>query len=170
MQELHLPGRRDPVGAVPIGSAHLRKDADLKKHLVRRGIAALGAIAMAAGFLATAAPPAHSTTTNIVLVGSDTIQNVDDALFAASNDYNVHAVPTSPKTVPADGVGCNTSVTYAGPPVPVGDVLSPNGSGNGRNALVHGSAYNPSAGNYGCVNIARSSGTPRPAGLNGTSQ
>jgi hypothetical protein len=119
-------------------------------------------LSVAAGLLVSAgATAAHAASVNIVAVGSDTIQNVDDVLLSGPGVFNIHAAPTSPQTVPADTTSCQQSVTYAAPPVPGGDVLAPNGSGNGRNALVQGSAYNPAAPNNGCVSIARSSGAPR---------
>jgi hypothetical protein len=129
-------------------------------------------MSVAAGLLITASPPVHAAGPNIVAVGSDTIQNVDDALLSGSNLFNIHAAPTSPQTVPADGVHCSTANTYAAPPVPGGDVLAPNGSGNGREALKQGSYLNGASPNDGCVSIARSSGSPRAnggsPGANGT--
>ncbi len=134
----------------------------MKRHLLRKGAAAFGALGVAAGLLVTASPTVHAASRNIVAVGSDTIQNVDDALLGTQPGvFNIHAAPSSPQTVPADTDHCQQSVTYAAPPVPVGDVLAPNGSGNGRNALVQGSSYNPAVPNNACVSIARSSGTPR---------
>ena len=144
----------------------------MKRSLLRRGAAAIGVLSVAAGLLITASPPVHAASPNIVAVGSDTIQNVDDALLSGAGIYNIHAVPTSPVTVPADGLHCNTTNTYAGPPVPGGDVLAPNGSGNGREALKQGSYLNGASPNDGCVSIARSSGAPRAnggtPGANGT--
>jgi phosphate transport system substrate-binding protein len=123
-------------------------------------------LSVVAGFLLTAAPAANSAGPNIVAVGSDTIQNVDDTLLAGANIYNVHAAPTVAQTVPADNVSCHTARSYIQSPPGVGQTLAPNGSTNGRNALIQGSAYNPagSPANNGCVAIARSSSGPRKGG------
>lgn len=103
----------------------------------------------------------------ITIAGSDTTQDMMAALAAAENAdtgyntdpdnlQNVLAQEFAPKTVPGDAQ-CAT-ITYHTPAGP-GEVLAPNGSSNGRNALK----ASVQAGNS-CVDIARSSAPPRPIG------
>lgn len=110
----------------------------------------------------------------LAVVGSDTTQDVVGALvnnYNADATYNEDAnIPgvdkdnltnvlsqqASPVTVPGDE-HCG-SVTYA-TPAGAGQTLAPNGSGAGRDALK----ASVLAGN-GCIDIARSSSGPRPAG------
>jgi len=111
---------------------------------------------------------------SLAFAGSDTTQNVMGAVignYNADTSYNddpniagddrdtlsnILAVQTSPLTVPADS-HC-AAKTYHTPPSG-SEVLAPNGSGAGRDALK----ASVLAGD-GCIDIARSSGTPRPAG------
>jgi phosphate transport system substrate-binding protein len=103
----------------------------------------------------------------LTLVGSDTTQNVMGSIASQfnadatnntdpDNAVNVFAVQSAPLTAPADGqCAAKTYHTPAGG----GEVLAPNGSGAGRDALQD-SVLNGD----GCVDIARSSGTPRAIG------
>jgi phosphate transport system substrate-binding protein len=111
----------------------------------------------------------------VAFVGSDTTQDVTGSLidsYNADTEYNndpniagddrdnlqdVLSVETNPHTVPADE-DCTTAITYHSP-AGAGETLAPNGSGAGRDALKASVA----AGN-GCIDIARSSGAPRPIG------
>ncbi len=101
----------------------------------------------------------------IAVVGSDTTQDVMGAILAASeadptynsdpdNLVNVRSQEPSPGvTVPADDV-CG-STTYQTPP-DAGEVLAPNGSSAGRDALRTAVIFSSD-----CIDIARSSSGPR---------
>jgi phosphate transport system substrate-binding protein len=111
----------------------------------------------------------------VAFAGSDTTQDVMGAvigLYNADTAYNddanvpgderdqlenILSVEANPHTVPADE-DCTTAITYHTPPS-AGETVAPNGSGAGRDALKASVA----AGN-GCIDIARSSGAPRPLG------
>src|SRR5262245_24489134 len=110
----------------------------------------------------------------LAFVGSDTTQDVMGGIVTDYNNdlkyndsgnvpgddrdilHNVLSVETNPHLVPGDE-HCG-DVTYHSPPG-AGEVLAPNGSGAGRDALKASFL----AGD-GCIDIARSSGTPRPIG------
>lgn len=129
------------------------------------------ALGVAAGGLAalalSACLPANGQTEVIAFAGSDTTQDVIGNLVAQYNAdtvynedpdtlVNVLSVETNPKLVPADAdCVAKTYHTPAGP----GEVLAPNGSSNGRNALK----ASVQAGD-GCIDVARSSGPPRAIG------
>lgn len=100
----------------------------------------------------------------LAVAGSDTTENVMAAIVDAENAdtayntdpdnlVNILSVQSTAKTVPADDE-C-AAITYHTPAGP-GEVVSPNGSSAGRNALK----ASVQAGD-GCVDIARSSGPPR---------
>jgi hypothetical protein len=136
----------------------------VKSNLVSKGIAAIGALGVAAGLLVTTAPPAPAAAPVIVAVGAHATEDVMAKLFLGTGVYNIPAQPVSPVTVPADTLSCQTSVTYAQSPISAGQTLAPNGGNLGRDALKQGSPYNVAAPNNGCVSIARSSSGPRKAG------
>jgi phosphate transport system substrate-binding protein len=107
---------------------------------------------------------ADKTSQVITVAGSDTTENVMAGIVAAENAdtayntdpddlQNVLSVQATAKTVPADA-NC-ASITYHTPAGP-GEVVSPNGSSAGRNALK----ASVQAGD-GCIDVARSSGPPR---------
>ena len=147
----------------------------------RRALGAgLVALAAATYSLAVAAPPATALTNVVAVAGSDTTQDLVQAII--TNDglsaTNVKAgnFQATPLTVPADDF-CN-GVTYhlkqgnAG--IGVGETPAPDGSGEGRDALrfsvgktagppgPDSSAYTGIANaTGGCVDIARSSGGRR---------
>lgn len=101
----------------------------------------------------------------LTIVGSDTTQDVMQDIVDTYNAggetlnqdgdifVNVLSQQSTPVTAPADDE-CG-ALTYA-TPAGAGQVLAPNGSSNGRNAL-RDSVNNGD----GCVDIARSSSTPR---------
>jgi phosphate transport system substrate-binding protein len=108
--------------------------------------------------------PNDNVQQTITLAGSDTTENVMAALAAdmnadanynkdPDNVVNVLSVESSAKVVPGDA-NCAT-ITYKSPPG-AGQVVAPNGSSAGRNALK-ASVNNGD----GCIDIARSSGPPR---------
>jgi len=107
---------------------------------------------------------AGSDTTQDVMGGiiadyqADTKYNDDPNVAGDDRDilHNVLSVETSPHLVPGDE-HCG-DITYHSPPG-AGEVVAPNGSGAGRDALKASFL----AGD-GCIDIARSSGTPRPIG------
>jgi hypothetical protein len=139
----------------------------VKSSILRRALAAAGALALTTGALVASASGAPASSPHLVAVGSHADEQVMDALLSGTGVFNIYAQPSSPQTVSSDGVSCNQSVTYASTPVPVGDVVAPNGGNLGRDALRQGSAYNPTGAvppNNGCVAIARSSSGPRKAG------
>jgi hypothetical protein len=136
----------------------------VKSNLVSKGIAAIGALGVAAGLLVTTASPAPAAAPVIVAVGAHATEDVMAKLFLGTGVYNIPAQPVSPATVPADTISCQTSVTYAQSPISAGQTLAPNGGNLGRDALKQGSPYNTAAPNNGCVSIARSSSGPRKAG------
>ena len=128
----------------------------------------LGTAGLAIAGLASACSSADGVVQVITSVGSDTTQDVSGAIAGqynadnASNPdpdnlQNVKAVDgTNAHTVPGDAQ-CG-SVTYRTPPL-AGQVARPNGSGAGRDALK----ASVLAGD-GCIDVARSSGAPRPVG------
>ena len=111
----------------------------------------------------------------LAVVGSDTTQDVmgkvlqnyrDDTAYNDDTNIpgddrdtleNVLSVEANPHTVAADE-DCTNAITYHSPPG-AGEVIAPNGSGAGRDALKASII----AGD-GCIDIARSSGAPRPIG------
>jgi phosphate transport system substrate-binding protein len=131
----------------------------------KRALAAAGGLCAVAAM--SACMPANETPETMGVAGSDTTEDVMAAIAAEYNAdteyntdpdtfYNVLSVQDDPILVPADG-DCG-DITYHSPPGP-GEVVAPNGSSNGRNALK----ASVQAGN-GCVDIARSSGPPRAIG------
>ena len=134
----------------------------MKKSLLARGLACGVALASSAAFLVTLAPTAHAATPVIVAVGSDTTQEVMGAILNGTGQYNVKAQQPTALTVPADAPSCTVAQTYH-TPAGAGEVLAPNGSGAGRNALI--AEETAAAGSpRGCIDIARSSGGPRGVG------
>ena len=134
----------------------------MKKSLLARGLACGVALASSAAFLVTLAPTAHAATPVIVAVGSDTTQDVMGAILNGTGQYNVLAQQPTALTVPADAPSCTVAQTYH-TPAGAGEVLAPNGSGAGRNALI--AEETAAAGSpRGCIDIARSSGAPRGIG------
>jgi phosphate transport system substrate-binding protein len=125
---------------------------------------------VALGFVALAAcnPVPDKKKQNIVVVGSDTTQTAFATLSAFYNAsskntdpdtvYNILAVQSPAKTVPADSQGDCVTKTYD-TPAGAGETLAPNGSSAGRDALKASVANGD-----GCISIARSSGTPRAIG------
>ncbi len=110
---------------------------------------------------------ANNTAETIAFAGSDTTENVIAAVTAeynadttynpaGDNLVNILSVQSSPLVVAADSqCVVKTYHTPAGP----GEIASPNGSSNGRNALK----ASVQAGD-GCIDVARSSGPPRAIG------
>lgn len=132
------------------------------RRLAVAGLASMGLLGALTGCL-----PADNVSQTITLAGSDTTQDVMAALATQYNAdptnnpdpdtiVNVLSVEASPKTAPADA-NC-VAKTYHTPAGP-GEVLAPNGSSAGRNALKD----SVNAGD-GCIDIARSSGAPRAIG------
>jgi phosphate transport system substrate-binding protein len=132
-----------------------------KSTLVSCGaLAAVGALALNACMVQ------NGKVNTLTLVGSDTTQNVMQAISTTfngsssnkdpDNAVNVFAVQSPFKDAPADAF-CGD--IHWDTPAAMGEQLAPNGSGAGRDALK-ASVLNGD----GCVDIARSSGTPRPAG------
>ena len=107
---------------------------------------------------------AGSDTTQDVMTGivtdytNDLKYNDDTNIPGDDRDilHNILSVEPNPHPVPGDE-HCG-AITYHTPPGP-GEVVAPNGSGAGRDALKASFL----AGD-GCIDIARSSGTPRPIG------
>ena len=116
----------------------------------------------------SACMPANNVPETLAFAGSDTTQDLMGAIVGEYNaDANWNKDPdtlvnvlsqelTGGKFVPGDA-NCG-DLTYATPAGP-GQVLAPNGSSNGRNALK-ASVQNGD----GCVDVARSSGPPRAIG------
>jgi phosphate transport system substrate-binding protein len=144
--------------------------------LIRGRNLARGAIALLAmSGLAAACGTNDGVKQSITMVGSDTTQDVMAALatqYNNDNSYNpsheddnqsVLAISaTSPDpghTVASDGVTPCPTRTYRTPTSVATEVTRPNGSSAGRNAL----SASVQAGD-GCIDIARSSGPPRPIG------
>jgi phosphate transport system substrate-binding protein len=133
-----------------------------KRTLVSCGaLAAVGALALNACMVQNGKP------NTLTLVGSDTTQNVMGAISTAFNGdatnnkdpdtaVNVFATQSPALDAPADAF-CG-DIKWDDP-AGAGEQLAPNGSGAGRDALK-ASVLNGD----GCVDIARSSGTPRPVG------
>jgi phosphate transport system substrate-binding protein len=136
----------------------------------RVGLAALLVAAALPAILSTgtanAVPAPNGTADALGVVGSDTIQDVTDAIATQWNAdntnnpaprdtiYNVKAFFSGTKTVPSDGVASCTSLTYAQTPTGT-QVQAPAGSGAGKTALA-----NSVAAGDGCVDVARSSSGP----------
>jgi phosphate transport system substrate-binding protein len=124
-------------------------------------LAAVGALAMSSCMVQNGKP------NTLTLVGSDTTQNVMGAISTqfngdASNNkdpdtaVNVFATQSPALDAPADAF-CG-DIKWDDP-AGAGEMLAPNGSSAGRDALKN----SVTAGD-GCVDIARSSATPRPPG------
>ncbi len=134
----------------------------------RRKALAVGAVALGLVALAACNPAPDKKTQNIVAVGSDTTQTAMATLSALYNVnakntdpdsvYNILAVQTAAQTVPADSQADCAATTYH-TPAGAGEVLAPNGSGAGRDALKASVANGD-----GCITIARSSSGPRAIG------
>lgn len=134
----------------------------------RRKLGAVAAAMLAVIFVVAACDPApNKKVDQLTIVGSDTTQDVMDqiaAIYNVATSYNtdhdvlqnIRAVQTTAKTVPADA-NCGQITWHT--PAGTGEQLAPNGSSAGRDAL----SFYVQAGN-GCVDAARSSGTPRPIG------
>jgi phosphate transport system substrate-binding protein len=148
----------------------------MKIHIPRRARrAAIGGTAMLAllGLAACDFGPDGDPDV-IAFAGSDTTQDVAGGLVAnynadpnynedpdipgvdKDNLFNILSVQSSPLAVPGDEHCGN--VTYH-TPAGAGETLAPNGSSAGRDALK----ASVLAGN-GCIDVARSSAGPRPAG------
>ena len=135
---------------------------------LRRRITA-GVVALGAMLAVSACMPRDQAPQTIAVVGSDTTQDVMAALAAdynadtsynadPDNIVNVLSQQPAPIVVPADGSTTCATRTYATPAGP-GQTLAPNGSSNGRDALrISVQAQD------GCIDVARSSGPPRPIG------
>jgi hypothetical protein len=160
----------------------------LRKRKFRNMIAAGTMLAAISGVAFAQAVPAHADPTEqLVVVGSDTIQDVWNAFALTFGGNNVASYnATNPATgaineniTPTDGWAVQNNIvpdpTDAHPLVP-GDCsfARPNGSGQGVAALRLalnaastnvGSAIAPKPG-LGCVDIARSSSGPSPVGTN----
>jgi ABC-type phosphate transport system substrate-binding protein len=141
--------------------------------------------------MATLAPAAHAAgpVVQIVVGGSDTIQNVSDPLLAdAMSQYNtangtsdvawnLHAAvgagqPDLTYTVPATTGSCPQQEKYTtSSSPPVGFFQAPNGSGQGLSAMVAAEAgnYPASGAGTGCISIGRSSSGPAGAVADGSS-
>jgi ABC-type phosphate transport system substrate-binding protein len=162
----------------------------VKRSLLRRGLAAVGTLSLAATMAVGLAPSAHAAPlqTQIVFGGSDTIQNVMDPITADAlatynaahpgatiGIFNMHAAVNSGQpdltyTVPADP-NCVSQEKYTTNAVPpAGFFSAPNGSGAGVAALVAAEAGNfPSTGaGTGCIDVARSSNGPKGHATDGS--
>lgn len=137
----------------------------MSHHLRRR--AGLGVAAASLALAATACMPADEVTQTIAFAGSDTTQDFTGALAAEFNaDSNHNSDPDhldnilsqepTGNAVPGDAE-C-AAMTYRTPPTG-SEVLAPNGSSAGRNALK----ASVQAGD-GCIDVARSSSGPRSIG------
>ena len=101
----------------------------------------------------------------VAAVGSAGTEGVMDGVLSGTGKANLHAVPSAPLTVPADGF-CS-AVTYGSTAGP-GVVAAPNGSDAGRDALrdsVAATYPDPVSDTWaGCVDVARSGLPPRAVG------
>jgi ABC-type phosphate transport system substrate-binding protein len=180
------------LGAAPQRrSATTRKDnAPVNVPRLKRLLGAGLAVSALATLAITIAPAgAAPSGTVIMAAGSDTTEKLMDAVLDGTNEYNVYAIePGAGKTVPGDANCDNTanhtagnpngSFNYIGrppgtPAIALPNYESPQGSGAGRNSLKNSNSgangLFPGSGGFGkgCVDIARSSGEPRP--VDGTS-
>jgi ABC-type phosphate transport system substrate-binding protein len=160
----------------------------VKRTFLRRGLIAATALCTLGTFVAGVAPAAHAagTPTQIVVGGSDTIQNVSDPIISdAMSSYNTANSTSDVATNMHASVGVGQAdLTYtipAGPncagnpagPIhyttnaapPAGSFSTPNGSGAGLSAMVAAetSAYPTSGAGSGCISIGRSSSGPAGA-------
>ena len=71
-------------------------------------MAVAAALATGAALLATATP-AHAAGPVIAVTGSDTTQDVMQAILAGTGAYNVRAIQSTPLTVPSDA-NCSDDV------------------------------------------------------------
>jgi phosphate transport system substrate-binding protein len=134
----------------------------------RRKALAVGAVALGLVALAACNPAPDKKAQNVVIVGSDTTQTAMATLTTNYNAsakntdpdsvYNILALQTPAKTVPADSQGDCVSTTYD-TPAGVGETLAPNGSSAGRDALKASVANGD-----GCISVSRSSAAPRAIG------
>lgn len=142
----------------------------LAPRTIRAGVA-LTAAAGLVSFLAPAPAQADVLPIQIAAAGSDTTQALMDQILNGANQYNIHSLDvteTFTVSVPADD-RCG-AVTYQSPsPASGSNVLAPQGSSAGRNALrdsaVNGTYPTAALGaGKGCIDIARSSAEPRAVG------
>ena len=143
----------------------------MKHPLARRAVAVASALGVAASLGLASATPASAATVppNTIVIaagGSDTTEKVMGDILTQdvpSNErwYNVPSFPTSAFNVPADTQLNDCPETNWVPSAPNGsatpqEILAPSGSGAGRTQL-NASAGNATAGQKGCLDIARSS-------------
>jgi len=165
----------------------------VKKTLLHRGLALAASGCAMVGLMAGLAPPAHAAaaSTQIVVGGSDTIQNVSDPIMADAQTAvngttiggstvsiattNLHAAvgagqPDLTYVIPS-GTNCTASHTYTtNSSPPAGQFQAPNGSGAGIAAMVAAEAgnYPASGAGTGCISIGRSSNGPKGAVADGS--
>ena len=143
----------------------------MKHPLARRAVAVASALGVAASLGLASATPASAATVppNTIVIaagGSDTTEKLMGDILTQgvpSNErwYNVPSFPTSAFNVPADTQLNDCPETNWVPSAPNGsatpqEILAPSGSGAGRTQL-NASAGNATAGQKGCLDIARSS-------------
>lgn len=137
------------------------------KHLTLRRRLATGALGLGLAVAVAACMPADGETQTIAVAGSDTTQDVMEAIAANSQSdssrntdpdvlNNILSQEPGGTTVPGDA-NCATR-TYRTPPG-AGEFAPPNGSSAGRDALRL-SVQNGD----GCIDVARSSSGPRAIG------
>ncbi len=140
----------------------------MKRSLLRRGMAGLATLGVAAAaFLAATPHAAHAGPTRVITAtGSDTTQDFMDVILnGTGNNYNLHALilpnPGGTQTIPGDA-DCASKTYTSDPGLVPPDILAPNGSGAGADALK--TMETAGAGANGCYDIARSSNAPRAVG------
>ena len=140
----------------------------MKRTLFKKGLAGVAALGVVAATLLTAgAPNAQAGPTKVITAtGSDTSQDFMDVILnGTGNNYNLHALilpnPGGTQTIPGDA-DCASKTYTSDPGLIPPNLLAPNGSGAGRDALK--AQESAAAGANGCFDIARSSGAPRAIG------
>lgn len=138
----------------------------MSSHSLRRR-ATLGVAVASAAFAVTACMPADGEQQTIALAGSDTTQDVSSAIaeqYNADRSWNSdgdrveNVLSQEPWGHAVKGDDHCANKTYW-TPAGAGETLAPNGSGAGRDALK----ASVQAGD-GCIDVARSSSTPRAIG------
>ena len=134
----------------------------MKKSLLTRGIAAGVALASSAAFLVTLAPTAHAATPVIVAVGSDTTQEVMGAILNGTGQYNVKAQQPTALTVPAD---VRRAARWRRPTTRLRAPVRSSPPTVRVPGATRSSPRRPQPpARRGCIDIARSSGSPRGIG------
>lgn len=166
----------------------------MNRSFFRRALTGASALGIIAGSLVSGAAPAHAVLPSgevaVAAGGSDTTEKAMNQIMASplvngrtvtintgtvtARTYNIPSFSSTPFVVPGDASGavnCSNDVTWSKDPLaPASNStptvgIEPFGSGAGRNLL---SVKSGTATDAGCMDVARSSASPRSASAAGT--